>query len=55
MTKSKSHDERILVVDDEPMMSDSLRRHLMNEGYALIPPRTAPKRSICLTAAPTTW
>ena len=35
MTKSKSHDERILVVDDEPMMSDSLRRHLMDEGYAV--------------------
>src|SRR5213082_16153 len=35
MTKSKSQDIRILVVDDEPMMSDSLRRHLEEEGYAV--------------------
>jgi DNA-binding NtrC family response regulator len=35
MTKSKSHNDRILVVDDEPMMTDSLRRHLMDEGYAV--------------------
>src|SRR5207249_10473373 len=35
MTKSKSEDIRILVVDDEPMMSDSLRQHLADEGYAV--------------------
>src|SRR5256714_3679628 len=35
MTKTKSQDVRILVVDDEPMMSDSLRSHLMDEGYAV--------------------
>src|SRR5262245_55715173 len=35
MSKSKSEDIRILVVDDEPMMSDSLRRHLADEGYAV--------------------
>src|SRR2546427_3740071 len=35
MTKSKSQDIRILVVDDEPMMSDSLRQHLADEGYTV--------------------
>src|SRR6476659_6364176 len=35
MTKSKSDDVRILVVDDEPMVSDWVRRHLMDEGYAV--------------------
>src|ERR1044072_4736744 len=35
MTKSKSPVIRILVVDDEPMMSDSLRQHLVEEGYAV--------------------
>src|SRR5215813_3608672 len=35
MAKLKSHDERILVVDDEPMMTDSLRQHLADEGYAV--------------------
>jgi len=35
MTKTKSQDVRILVVDDEPMMSDSLRQHLAEEGYAV--------------------
>src|SRR3954467_7070631 len=35
MAKSKLQDVRILVVDDEPMMSDSLRQHLMDEGYAV--------------------
>src|SRR5205085_10051506 len=35
MTKNKSQDMRILVVDDEPMMSDSLRQHLVEEGYAV--------------------
>src|SRR6266536_2968140 len=35
MTKTKSQDVRILVVDDESMMSDSLRRHLEEEGYAI--------------------
>ena len=33
--KSKITDTRILVVDDEPMMSDSLRQHLTDEGYAV--------------------
>src|SRR6266480_2406000 len=35
MNKNKARDIRILVVDDEPMMSDSLRRHLEEEGYAI--------------------
>src|SRR5438105_523925 len=35
MTKNKSQDVRILVVDDEPMTSDSLRQHLVEEGYAV--------------------
>jgi DNA-binding NtrC family response regulator len=35
MTKSKNKDIRILVVDDEPMMSDSLRQHLSEEGYTV--------------------
>ena len=35
MTKTKSQNIRILVVDDEPMMSDSLRQHLVEEGYAV--------------------
>src|SRR2546423_1831421 len=35
MTKTKSQDVRILVVDDEPMMSDSLRQHLEDEGYSV--------------------
>ena len=35
MSKAKNKDTRILVVDDEPMMSDSLRQHLSDEGYAV--------------------
>src|SRR5438128_2002105 len=35
MTRTKSQDVRILVVDDEPMMSDSLRQHLVEEGYTV--------------------
>src|SRR3989441_2705044 len=35
MNKNKAQNIRILVVDDEPMMSDSLRRHLEEEGYAI--------------------
>src|SRR5947208_4752641 len=35
MNKNKAQGIRILVVDDEPMMSDSLRRHLEEEGYAI--------------------
>ena len=34
MSKSKA-EIRILVVDDEPLMSDSLRQHLADEGYAV--------------------
>src|SRR5438477_4462153 len=34
MNKSKAQDIRILVIDDEPMMSDSIRRHLEEEKYA---------------------
>ena len=33
--KDKPQDARILVVDDEPMMSDSLRQHLSDDGYAV--------------------
>jgi len=35
MSKVKNKDTRILVVDDEPLMSDSLRQHLTDEGYAV--------------------
>jgi DNA-binding NtrC family response regulator len=35
MTKTKTKDIRVLVVDDEPMMSDSLRQHLADEDYAV--------------------
>lgn len=35
MPKTKTKDIRVLVVDDEPMMSDSLRQHLAEEGYAV--------------------
>src|SRR6266481_6054904 len=35
MNKSRAQDIRILVIDDEPMMSDSLRRHLEEEGYSV--------------------
>src|SRR5438876_6092713 len=35
MSKTKNKDARILVVDDEPMMTDSLRQHLTDEGYAV--------------------
>src|SRR5438132_9437493 len=35
MNKSRAEDIRILVVDDEPMMSDSLRQHLADEGYTV--------------------
>src|SRR5260370_22066174 len=35
MSKSKSQDVRILVVDDEPMMTDSMRQHLVEEGYTV--------------------
>src|SRR5438128_12614911 len=35
MNKTKNKDARILVVDDEPMMTDSLRQHLTDEGYAV--------------------
>src|SRR5947209_7063843 len=35
MAKSKNKDIRILVIDDEPMMSDSLRQHLADEGYTV--------------------
>src|SRR6266576_2935940 len=35
MPKIKTRDIRVLVVDDEPMMTDSLKRHLADEGYAV--------------------
>src|SRR6195256_6039783 len=35
MPKTKTRDIRVLVVDDEPMMTDSLRQHLTDEGYAV--------------------
>jgi DNA-binding NtrC family response regulator len=35
MTKSKNQDIRILVVDDEPMMSYSLKQNLVEEGYTV--------------------
>src|SRR3989475_12365518 len=35
MPKTKTRDIRVLVVDDEPMMSDSLRQHLAEENYAV--------------------
>src|SRR5438552_4680379 len=35
MPKTKTRDIRVLVVDDEPMMSDSLRQHLADEGYSV--------------------
>src|SRR5437016_13894829 len=35
MPKTKTRDIRVLVVDDEPMMSDSLRQHLAEESYAV--------------------
>ncbi len=33
--KVEHKDVRILIVDDEPMMSDSLKQNLMEEGYAV--------------------
>src|SRR6266446_3906141 len=35
MPKNKSKDIRILVVDDEPMITDGLRQHLADEGYTV--------------------
>src|SRR6202045_1034313 len=35
MTNTKNRDIRVLVIDDEPMMSDSLRQHLSDEGYSV--------------------
>src|SRR5712692_10963866 len=35
MNKKKAQDIRILVIDDEPMMADSLSQHLGEEGYAV--------------------
>jgi len=35
MSKTKNKDIRILVIDDEPMMTDSLRQHLSDEGYTV--------------------
>src|SRR5436853_2159369 len=36
MSKDKNNETRILVVDDEPIMSDSVRQHLAEEGYAVV-------------------
>src|SRR5438128_8021890 len=33
--KVENKDVRILIVDDEPMMTDSLRQHLEEEGYSV--------------------
>src|SRR5258708_39278704 len=35
MAKNKTKEFRGLVVNDEPMMSDSLRQHLADEDYAV--------------------
>ncbi len=35
MPRTKAKDIRVLVVDDEPLMCDSLRQHLAEEGYAV--------------------
>src|SRR4030081_1162513 len=35
MPKTKNRDIRVLVVDDEPMMTDSLRQHLAEDGYSV--------------------
>ncbi len=35
MPRTKNRNIRVLVVDDEPMMSDSLRQHLAEEGYTV--------------------
>jgi len=35
MNKTKAKDIRILVIDDEPMITDGLRQHLVDEGYAV--------------------
>lgn len=35
MPRTNAKDIRVLVVDDEPMMSDSLRQHLADEGYTV--------------------
>src|ERR1700716_1165071 len=35
MPKAKNRDIRVLVGDDEPMMSDYLRQHLSEEGYSV--------------------
>ena len=41
MNKTRNKDIRILVIDDEPMMSDSLRQHLIDEGYTVDTAATA--------------
>src|SRR2546426_4189838 len=35
MNKTKAKDIRVLVIDDEPMITDGLRQHLVDEGYAV--------------------
>ncbi|MEK6334032.1 MAG: sigma-54 dependent transcriptional regulator [Acidobacteriota bacterium] len=35
MPKNKAKDTRILIVDDEPMITDGLRQHLADEGYVI--------------------
>ncbi len=48
-------ESRILVIDDEPMMADSLRQNLVEEGYTVDTAATGLKPSSCLIAARITW
>src|SRR2546428_4024789 len=35
MNKTKAKDIRVIVIDDEPMITDGLRQHLADEGYSV--------------------
>src|SRR6266568_2958821 len=35
MGKTKNKDIRVIVIDDEPMITDGLRQHLADEGYSV--------------------